>query len=109
MTPRISVIIPTFNSSELLPRAVQSLLDQTIDPRLMEILIVDDCSQDDTWSTINHLADRHTRISGYRLEKFSRGPGRGLNVGMEHARGEWIAFLSSDDRYLPEAMELLLG
>lgn len=104
----MSVVAPTFNSAQFLPHAVQSLLDQTIDQRLMEIIIVDDCSEDDTWKIITDFAARYSHVRAFRLERFSRGPGRARNVGVHHSEGEWIAFLDADDAYLPDGMEVLL-
>ena len=94
--PRISVVIPTRNRAELLPRAVGSVLAQTWTD--FELLIVDDHSTDGTPAVIAGFADR--RIRSWRHER-NRGQSKALNTGIERARGEYFAFLDDDDEWLP--------
>lgn len=93
----ISVIIPTFNRADLVVRAVRSVLDQTHSPR--EIIVVDDGSTDDTASMvqeefpgITHLYQSNSGVSSAR------------NSGIKKAAGTWIAFLDSDDEWLPDKL-----
>lgn len=95
-TPRVSVIIPTHNRAGLLPRAVESVLAQTHDD--YELIIVDDCSSDDTQRVIAEFAD--SRIRHFRHE-VNRGVSAARNTGIANARGEYIAFLDDDDEWLP--------
>ena len=94
--PRVSVVIPTHNRAEWLPRAVASVLAQTWTD--FELLIVDDHSTDETPALIARFADR--RIRSFRHER-NMGQSKALNTGIEHARGEYVAFLDDDDEWLP--------
>ena len=94
--PRVSVVIPTHNRAGLLPRAVGSVLAQTWTD--FELLVVDDHSTDGTPAVIAGFADG--RIRSLRHER-NRGQSKALNTGIEHARGEYVAFLDDDDEWLP--------
>ena len=88
----VSVIIPTYNDDEYLPRAVESALSQDYDP--VEILLVD---SDDSAVAAN-LANEHDCIE--HLTTPPNGPGAARNVGINAATGEYIAFLDADDKWL---------
>jgi len=89
----ISVIIPTYNRARLVRRAVDSALKQTHAP--LEVLVVDDASTDDTLEILEPFADEITLLP---LEE-NRGVSAARNLGIDQARGEWLAFLDSDDRW----------
>ena len=98
----ISVIIPTFNRAEFLKEAVQSVLDQDYfrrqDPDLaFEIIVVDDGSTDATRSVIRSFA---FDIRYFYQE--NRGVSTARNVGLQHAKGDFIAYLDSDDLWKEE-------
>ena len=94
----ISVIIPTYNRSRLLNRSLESVLKQT--RQADELIVIDDGSTDDTSMLIQEQ---------YPSVVFLRQPRRGAsaarNSGIEKATGEWLAFLDSDDEWLPEKLE----
>jgi glycosyltransferase involved in cell wall biosynthesis len=95
-TPAVSVVVPTFNRARLLPEALDSIFAQTCRP--LEVLVVDDGSTDDTESVLQPYVARH----GVRvLRQSNGGPSAARNRGMEAARGEYVAFLDSDDLWLP--------
>ena len=94
--PRVSVIIPTHNRAHLLPRAVDSVLAQTLDR--YEILIIDDGSSDNTPDVIAGFSDQ--RIRSLRHDR-NRGQSAAINTGIEHARGDYVGFLDDDDEWLP--------
>jgi glycosyltransferase involved in cell wall biosynthesis len=97
--PDISVVLATYNRAALLPRAVESVLAQTaVD---FELLIVDDASTDGTGGYLATLADPRIRIVplGANL-----GPSGARNRGLEAAGAPLVAFLDSDDRYLPSRL-----
>lgn len=96
MTPRISVVLPVHNRADLLPRAITSVLEQQL--REFELIIVDDGSDDDSVSVAQSFVDERIRI--IRLVR-NRGGNVARNEGIRAARSELIAFLDSDDRYLP--------
>ena len=95
--PEISVIIPTFNRVHTLPRAIDSVLSQTVQSK--EIIVVDDGSTDDTQAVLVDYPELRIFL------KDNRGVSAARNVGIEKASGEWLAFLDSDDEWLPEKLE----
>lgn len=96
--PLVSVIIPTWNRSKSIARAVQSVLDQT--HSAVEVIVCDDGSEDDTAFVIESLALTDPRVFFCPGAHSSR-PAVPRNRGLMRARGEWIAFLDSDDCWLP--------
>lgn len=102
----ISVIIPTFNRSKLLERCVQSVIDQTYPVR--EVVIVDDGSTDETEVVVSTLIKRHSdsETAVRYVKQKQQGPAAARNTGIAATTGEWIAFLDSDDLWLPEKLEL---
>lgn len=101
--PQVSVLMPTFEQSHFLPRALASLLAQTLCE--WEAVIVDDGSRDGTWRAVSpFLAD--ARIRYLRLPH-NAGLGRALNVALDHAQGELIAYLPSDDVIYPHHLDRL--
>lgn len=98
--PKISVIIATYNRADLLPRAVNSVLSQTFTNH--EIIIVDDCSLDNTKDIIAEFSDSRVRSISHDQNK---GPYAAINTGIAQARGEYIAFLDDDDEFTPTSLE----
>ncbi len=98
----ISVIIPAFNSASTIIRAINSVLCQTV--QLTEIIIVDDGSTDQTLSTINDLKVS-CAVSIKVISITNSGPGNARNIASEHAQGEWLAFIDSDDVWLPDKIQ----
>ena len=98
--PKVSVIMPTHDRADLLPRAVDSVLAQTYGD--YEIVIVDDCSSDGTQAAIAGFAD--PRIRSFRHDR-NRGQSAATNTGIAHARGEYLGFLDDDDEWLPTKLE----
>ena len=99
-TPKVTVIIPTHNRAELLPRAVRSVLSQTYED--YELVIVDDCSTDDMQEAVNGFND--TRVRHIRHSQL-RGASAARNTGIAVARGSYLAFLDDDDEWLPSKLE----
>ena len=99
-TPLVSVIMPAYNSSETLADSIQSVLGQTFTD--WELLVIDDCSPEPLKPIVDHSQD--ARIRYIRLEKNS-GVAQARNRGIQAARGRYIAFLDSDDLWLPEKLE----
>lgn len=98
-TPSVSVIIPTYNYGEFLPEAIESARDQT-QPDL-EIIVVDDGSNDDTPRVLNKLEG-----SDLRWRRTSnRGVSAARNLGLRMSEGEYVAFLDADDVWSPEKVE----
>lgn len=101
--PSISVIIPTFNRAGTIARAIDSALSQTVS--VLEILVVDDGSLDDTAGVVRGYAD--PRIRWIRLP-VNQGAQAARIRGIQEARGEFLAFLDSDDQWFPDALQLRL-
>lgn len=97
----VSVVIPTYNRSEHIQRAIQSVLGQTYSH--FEIIVVDDRSQDNTVQIVQEYVRTDSRI---RLVVHSerKGAQAARNTGIQAAAGEWIAFLDSDDQWLPHSL-----
>jgi glycosyltransferase involved in cell wall biosynthesis len=98
--PLFSVVIPTFNRANLLRRAIDSVLAQTIDD--FEIIVVDDGSTDNTLEVVNGLGDPRIRLISLTR---NQGAAAARNAGIVAARGELISLLDSDDEYLPLFLE----
>ena len=96
---KISVVIPTFNRLSVLARALDSVINQTIKPH--EIIVVDDGSND---QTRNWIRNKFPEIS-YFYQK-NMGVSTARNTGIDMAKGDWIAFLDSDDEWDKAKLEL---
>jgi glycosyltransferase involved in cell wall biosynthesis len=101
--PMVSVVIPSYNRSRMLLRAIQSVCMQTFAD--FELIVVDDGSTDNTSSVAEALADPRIRLVRNPIRQ---GAPRSRNRGIEVALGEWVAFLDSDDEWLPTRLELQL-
>jgi glycosyltransferase involved in cell wall biosynthesis len=97
--PLVSVIIPTYNRSGLFQKAVASVLEQTWTD--LEILLVDDGSDDNTLACASCIKDTRLRV----FSQENKGVSAARNLGIAHARGRFIALLDSDDQWLPTKLE----
>jgi teichuronic acid biosynthesis glycosyltransferase TuaG len=97
--PRISVVLPTYQRPDECKRAVASALYQ--DPVPLEVLVCDDGSADRTQPEFEAWARDEPRLRYLRLPRNFGGPAAARNLGIDGARGEWIAFLDDDDLWLP--------
>src|SRR5438105_381993 len=98
--PQVTVIIPTYNRSWGLRRAVESVLAQTY--RQFQLMIVDDCSSDDTAAVVNTFAD--PRIS-YVRQAHNVGLSRNWGDGLRRCRTPYVCFLMDDDYYDPDFLK----
>lgn len=101
MENMVSVIVPTYNRANVIGRAIASILHQTYPA--YEVIIVDDGSTDETMSVIEGIQD--ARIRYIALDK-NQGVAHARNVGIQEAKYDYIAFLDSDDEWLPDKLEL---
>lgn len=104
-SPLVSIIIPNHNNSELLVRAVESCLKSR--GVNIEVVIVDDCSSDQSHAAIKGLADTDQRIKPLLLRE-NKGPLQARIIGLEESRGELIVFLDSDDEIVPAAFKQIV-
>lgn len=98
----VSVVIPTFNRAEFIGRALQSVLSQNYPD--LEVIIVDDASTDDTQDRIKILQESDHRIRYFQHNR-NRGAQAARNTGIQAAKGEYIAFLDSDNEWLSEKLQ----
>jgi glycosyltransferase involved in cell wall biosynthesis len=103
--PLVSVIIPTRNRSELLERAIESVLEQTWDN--LEIIVVDDASDDDTSNLLARYAEEDYPVRVIRNEQ-AKGASASRNIAIRNAEGEYIAGLDDDDYWRPKRIEKLM-
>src|SRR5277367_5852284 len=99
-----SVVIPAYNVSGIIGRAVRSAAAQTFPP--LEILVIDDCSTDNTVEVVRALG---REIPSLRLlsTPANGGPSAARNVGLRAAKADWIALLDSDDAWKPGRLKRL--
>lgn len=99
MKPEVSVVIPTYNRADKISKSIESVLAQTFTD--LEIIVVDDGSSDNTGEVLG-------RQFGGRIRYYAQ-PNQGASVarnkGIQESRGKWIAFLDSDDLWVPEKLE----
>lgn len=95
-----SVIIPTYEDRDVLPRAVESVLSQTLSD--LELIVVDDGSTDGTAAVLDAIDDE--RLT-YLAHETNRGASAARNTGIEAATGRYVAFLDADDEWLPAKLE----
>ena len=93
--PDVSVVVIGYNDAANLPKAVRSILGQTL--HNLEVVIVDDHSSDETPQVCARLAAEDPRVRHHRLAENSGGCSKPRNTGIEHARGRYVMFLDSDD------------
>jgi glycosyltransferase involved in cell wall biosynthesis len=102
ITPKVSVVIPSFNCADYLPRAIDSILSQTMDD--IEIIVVDDGSTDPT----RQVMERYSTLPMVRyLYQENGGVGRARNAGAQASRGHYVAFIDADDALPQNALEKL--
>ena len=99
--PDVSVIVPVYNIKTLLPRCVASLQAQTWQD--FEVWLVDDGSTDGSGELCDEYAVKDARI--HALHKENGGQGSARDLGLDHARGEYICYVDSDDEVLPDLLE----
>ncbi len=102
--PKVSLIIPVYNGEKHLPKAIDSAMNQSLEE--IEIIVVNDGSTDKTSILLEQYKMRDNRIHVYSHAK-NTGLGPSRNLGVKHARGEYLYFLDADDYLHPNALETL--
>jgi glycosyltransferase involved in cell wall biosynthesis len=98
---KFSVILPTFNDAENIVNAIDSVLSQT--EKDFEVIVIDDASTDETYKILEeNIKDKRVRITRHEI---NMGPGAARNTGLKEARGQYVAFLDSDDLWHPKFLE----
>jgi glycosyltransferase involved in cell wall biosynthesis len=101
-TPRVSIVTPTLNQAPYIETTIRSVLDQEYPD--LEYIVIDGGSEDGTQELIRRYEDRLK----YWVSEPDRGQGHALNKGFEHASGELLAYINSDDYYLPGAVAAIV-
>jgi len=104
MNPAISVVLPVHNRADVLPRAISSVIAQTLED--WELIIVDDGSTDGSAEIAQSFHDKRIRVIGLGV---NRGGNAARNAGIREAQAPLIAFLDSDDAYLPQKLERVVA
>ena len=98
----VSTVIPVRNRPQLIVRALESVTSQTYPPA--EVIVVDDASTDETPHIVDNLAKKCGNLALIRLTE-NVGAAKARNIGAKVAKGEFLAFLDSDDKWYPEKLE----
>lgn len=101
--PDISVVVPTYNRAGLLPAALDSVFAQTF-PGRVEVVVIDDGSKDNTAEVVRPYLDRGGRVTARYLPRENTGVCATRNFGLAQCGGELVAFLDSDDEWLPDKL-----
>lgn len=104
MEPLVTIIVPVYNTQEYLTRCLDSIVNQSY--RHFELLLIDDGSRDDSGRICDDYAAKDSRIKVFHLE--NGGVSNARNFALDHASGEYIQFLDSDDWISPEATRLFV-
>lgn len=104
MTPKLSIIIPVYNTESYLPQCLDSILSQSFTD--FELLLIDDGSTDNSGAICDNYAQKDTRIKVFHL--INGGVSSARNFGLDKALGEWIYFVDSDDELFPEGLRTMV-
>jgi glycosyltransferase involved in cell wall biosynthesis len=105
MKDLVSIVLPVYNGATFLRDSIESVIAQTY--KNWELLILDDCSTDETPEISREYEAKDSRIHYHRNEKNLKLPGN-LNKGFSMAKGEYLTWTSDDNRYRPHALETML-
>lgn len=100
--PLISVVMPAYNAEKTIEQSIQSVIIQTY--KNWELIVIDDCSIDRTWDILCTIAKLNKRIFPFK-NSINSGVSVTRNSGVSRAKGEWIAFLDSDDVWASDKLE----
>ena len=98
----VSVIIPYYNSKETIIRALESVINQTY--KDFEVILIDDGSIDDSHKIVDEFIKSNLKYKIMNLYQKNSGPSKARNEGIKNSKGEYIAFLDSDDEWSPEKL-----
>ena len=107
ISPCFSLIIPTYSLSQQLIPCLESIVSQDIDSNLYEIIIIDDCSEDNTLSVAKEFLNKFSIHQSFYSTSKNGGPGAARNIGIDHAIGGWLVFIDGDDRITPNFLSLI--
>ena len=103
MSELISIIMPSYRSARFIEQAMRSALAQTYQE--IELLVIDNPSDDNTSAIISNIAANDQRVRHLRLLENLGSAARTRNYGIQRAKGKYLAFLDSDDVWMPEKLQ----
>lgn len=103
--PKVSIVLPTYNGEEYLEQSVDSVISQTFAD--WELIIVDDCSTDETPNIVKHYAQSDARIRIIHNAENQKLP-KSLNIGFSVAKGQYLTWTSDDNLYMPNAIATMV-
>ena len=101
-----SIIMPAYNAEKLIAASIESVIAQTY-PNF-ELIVIDDCSADHTVEIVQNYIARDKRVNLLKKEK-NQGVAEARNTGLNHAKGDFVAFLDSDDKWAEDKLEKQLA
>lgn len=101
--PLISVVTPCYNAEKYIGKTIESVINQTY--QNWEMLVIDDCSTDNSANIVKDYERDDSRIRYIKMPKPSGSPAYPRNVGINESKGEYVAFLDSDDLWLPHKLQ----
>jgi glycosyltransferase involved in cell wall biosynthesis len=107
MNIKLSVIIPMYNVAQYLEKCIGSVYNQGLNENELEVVIIDDDSQDNSLIIAKKLTEQKRNVKV--ISQINKGLGGARNTGIDHATGEYLLFLDSDDWYLPNTLENILN
>ncbi|MDC7286906.1 glycosyltransferase family 2 protein [Blautia schinkii] len=102
VTDLVSVVTPVYNAGKVIDKTLESIFNQTY--KKIEIVLVDDCSKDNSREVIEKYKEKHPEIL-YYCQETNQGAGAARNKALELAKGQYVAFLDADDMWHPEKIE----
>lgn len=105
--PKLTIVVPVFNTENYLPRVLDSIVNQTIGLDNIEVIIVDDCSTDKSGDIIDKYSREYESIIAIHLLENSGSPSKPRNIGVRNASSDYIVFQDSDDGFTEYACEWL--
>ena len=102
--PKVSIVLPTYNGEKYIRESIDSIINQTFTD--WELIIVNDCSTDNTQNIIDLYVEMDSRISAIKNDINQKLP-ESLNIGFRNSKGEYLAWTSDDNMYFPEALEVM--
>ncbi|MDR3291679.1 MAG: glycosyltransferase family 2 protein [Methanobrevibacter sp.] len=106
-TPLVSVIMPTYNGENTIKIAIESVITQSLGLENIELVIVDDNSNDKTQNILKEFSKKYENIKSIFLKKNSGTASKPRNIGIEYAKADHIMFLDQDDEYAPDICDKL--
>jgi len=106
---KISIIIPVYNVENYIRNALDSIIRQTIGLEHLEVIMVNDCSTDNSGKIMDEYANKYKNFKAIHLLENSGAAGKPRNIGIENSTGNYLMFLDPDDYYTENACEILFN